>query len=190
MMPTPVVQATDCRNGFHTYVGRNAKARLGEALVRHYFELAGWSVTPTGVEDVVDHLSSIPNVNRGDLSSLPDFLMARIASPRSDATPNRLGQAFYVEVKTHRRWPADEDFSKYLRWGHVLMVWVSPQGLLGAWLSKPGGESPKGKLRPEDFQPLALVGTVSIGHCADSHCEARLRIYFDDLAKTLAEMET
>jgi hypothetical protein len=125
-----------CREIFHQNVPNNAKGALGEALVAQYFEYAGWAVTRTGVENVVSHLAHLRQLDRGSLGNIPDMLVMKAAGGPAKAQKHPLGQAVYVEVKTWKTWnEGDLDFSRYREFGDVILVWISPEGLKGTWLS-------------------------------------------------------
>jgi hypothetical protein len=181
-----------CDDRFHQKVRENVKGALGEALVQKYFEYAGWAVTPTGIEDAVRHLGQEKDVDKGDLASLPDFIVSKVAGSRRNPGTHELGQAFYVEVKTWSTWPAGgQDVSPYRRWGNVLLVWVSPKGLKGAWIVRPGAAATPGPIRlaPDAFRDLASVGVVHIRHCgAPGDCEGSMRDEFNSLAVAIASL--
>lgn len=188
-----------CEMGKRHFAGSvttNAKGALGQSLVQKYFEYAGWAVSPTGIESVVDHLMHHRGLDRGDLGKLPDLVVSKVAGLRTNPKSHPLGQAFYVEVKTWARWPDGErDLSRYSKFGTVLVVWVSPEGLQGTWLSKPPGDNTKPvvagdarKVLASDFTKLAFVGSVALQHCRETSCERRLREEFDAVAKALAAL--
>ena len=193
-MEGPILQGADPHGkGFHgdDSVGRSVKGCLGQALVQKYFQYAGWAVAPTGVESVVDHVMHLGQVDLGDVARLPDFMVSKAAGSATNPTTHPLGQAFYVEVKTHAQW-RPMDCSRYTKFGHVLLVWVGPNGLRGVWLSRPAGEANATVARSAasvdeaDFQRLASVGGVWLRHCADTACEQRVREQFDRLAIQVA----
>lgn len=178
----------ECLGRRHASVARKTKGSLGQALVREYFEFAGWAVMHSGLEGVADHILDM-DLDKGDLQSLPDLLVSKIAGSERNPSTHPLGQAFYVEVKTLKAWTKarNQDASRYAAWGNVLMVWVSPSGLLGAWIPRAGASKDKTSILQEsDFKPLAQVGVVSIEHCNDEDCQRRTRRHFDALSKTLA----
>jgi hypothetical protein len=187
-----------CQGGTFHAVGaatKNVKGALGQALVQKYFEYAGWATAPTGIESVVDHLMHQQDTKRGDLRNLPDLIISKVAGSLGSTLSHPLGQAFYVEVKTWAKWPEQgRNLEAYTKFGTVLVVWVSPEGLRGTWLSKPPtpeGSRPRVAKDPQcvlesDFTKLELVGSVAIQHCPDSSCQRRLREEFDTEAKILA----
>lgn len=178
-----------CNDTFHVELSKTTKGTLGEALVQTYFEYAGWAITPTGVEDVVDHLMQQAEVNKGDLGSLPDFIVSKVAGSKRNPGTQRLGQAFYVEVKTWTHWRPDQDFSRYRKWGNVLLVWVSPAGLRGAWISRPGTQDTGPVfINADGFSDLAKVGIVQITHCATLQCQRDLRAHFNKLSTAIATL--
>jgi hypothetical protein len=172
----------------HESVMRKTKASMGEALVCEYFRFAGWAVSRTGIETVIDHIDDV-EPDTGDVGHLPDLLVSKVAGSSRNVKTQELGQAFYVEVKAHRNW-TPRNCSRYQRWGNVLLVWVSPKGLMGTWISRPGDAAVKTVVKEADFVELAKVGVVSIGHCEDKACEATMRKHFDALAKDIAAMKT
>lgn len=176
---------------------RNVKGALGQSLVQKYFEYAGWAVTATGIEAVVDHIMQQQGLKRGDLGELPDLIVSKVAGSRNNPLSHPLGQAFYVEIKTWAKWQEGVNLSTYSKYGTVLVVWVSPEGLRGTWLAKPPGEGMRPTVAKDpkcvlasDFAKLALVGSVAIQHCRDSSCQKRMREEFDTAAKTLAELSS
>jgi hypothetical protein len=169
------------------------KGSVGQALVERYFEYAGWSAARTGVETVVDHLMQQRDLDKGELNRLPDLIVSKVAGSSMNPATHPLGQSFYVEVKTWTEWPADgADLSDYTRFGTVMVVWVSPKGLMATWLTHPGGlgnpavvADPKAVISG-DFRGMAAVGLVSFEHCQDDACESRQRAAFDGMAKALS----
>ena len=158
---------------------------MGQALVREFFEYAGWAVSQTGLEGVARHVLD-KDLDAGDLVSLPDLLVSKVADVDVSPGTKPLGQSFYVEVKTLRKW-SPGDFARYAKWGHVLLVWVGPEGLRATWISKPGSERPRtAPVEESDFVPLPYVGVVSLVHCEDEACQSRTRRHFDDLGSKIA----
>ena len=190
---SPCTQA----NGFHAAgsASKSAKGAFGQALVQKYFEYAGWSVSHTGVESVVDHIMQQLDMDKGELNRLPDLIVSKIAGSPASPLTHPLGQSFYVEVKAWATWPkSGSDMSAYNRFGTVLVVWVSKDGLLGTWLSDPGTggnlalANNSSKVMEADFRPLAAVGGISLQHCTDDDCERRLRGSFKSMATAVAEL--
>lgn len=195
MIPGQIVK--ECADPFHDTVDEKTKGALGEALVKSYFEYAGWAVESTGIESVVDHLMQAARFSTGDLAALPDFLVSKTAgSPMNPNVTRSLGQAFYVEVKTWRQWGAYEgapvDLNKYARFGTVLIVWVGPEEIRGLWLTAPapGARAARnpGSVYAAEFVALATVGEVQIQHCQNDACERNLRKRFRTLAQLIAAM--
>lgn len=170
---------------------RNIKGAIGEALVKAYLEYDGWTVNSTGIEHIGPDLLREAQVILGDLTRIPDLLATKVAGSKVNPTTHANGQAFYVEVKTQKLWH-EADMSHYTRFGTVLLAWVSPDGLRGCWLSKPGGNgNPKvavdpGAVTARDFHAIHMVGHVSFSHCPDGPCRSRIREAFDDAARRLS----
>lgn len=165
---------------------RNIKGAVGQALVAKYFEFAGWSVQPTGLEAVIDHIMHRLDFKRGQTGDIPDLVVSQLAGSPVSPSTHPLGQSFYVEVKTRKRWPmTGMDVSQYLKFGKVLLVWVGPLGVKGAWVSDSGGQV----VHESDFKSIEHVGQVSLQHCTDDSCEAKLRAEFNRLSKELATLE-
>lgn len=170
---------------------RNIKGAMGEALVKAYLEYDGWTVKSTGIEHIAPDLLREAEVVLNKFSRIPDLLATKVAGSKVNPSTHANGQAFYVEVKTLKRWQ-EADMSHYTRFGTVLLAWVSPDGLRGCWLSKPGGNgNPKVAVDPsavteQDFHSIHVVGHVSFSHCQDGACRKRIRGSFDNAARTLS----
>jgi hypothetical protein len=166
---------------------------MGEALVKAYLEYDGWTVKSTGIEHIGPDLLREAKYVLGDLTRIPDLLATKVAGSKVNPSTHRNGQAFYVEVKTQKAW-IEADMSFYTRFGTVLLAWVSPEGLRGCWLSKPGGNGhPKVAADPDavtarDLHPIHTVGHVSFSHCQDRSCRLRIRAAFDDAAQKLSSL--
>lgn len=165
---------------------------MGEALVKEYFEFAGWTVVRSGIESVGPQLLRHGEVDAGELATMPDLLLVKTAGSATNPSTHGVGQALYVEVKTWRDWAHAENLERYRKFGTVLLVWVSPRGLLGAWLTRPDGAgSPRAVRDParvvaDDFGPLETVGALSLRHCAERGCESVLREKFHAMAARTA----
>ncbi len=173
----------ECERSLHRLADRTTKGALGEALVRRYFEAAGWAVSSSGIQAVVDHVGE--GNAKGDLAHLPDLVVSKLAGAATNPKTQPLGQAFYTEVKTLARWPAEperKNFGRYHRWGRVLLVWVSPYGLQATWVA----DGNNAVVEEADFRPIATVGIVSVRHCDDPDCQHELRQHYDAAAATLA----
>jgi hypothetical protein len=168
---------------------RYTKGALGQALVKEYLMCGGWAVAASGIQDVVDHLHGDKTIDKGDLGSLPDFIITKVAGSKGNPSSHELGQAFYVEVKTHAKWIA-RDYSTYTRWGEVLLVWVSPKGLRGTWLMRPANGDQVRLVKEADFIELHRVGRVSVKHCDSPDCQRDLRGFFDAASAVLAALPT